>query len=159
MNLSSLWKTFKLGNLYSNHLTEPKKSKTMFNTQNFAVKEQSKKISTQAGEEIGYEKGAKMVKNFVDQNNEQLSAHFIGRDMIESILAQPGAVGITILQGLDKAGQPSPVVVGVNADGNYLLNVTTVAANGELTKQKGIVATGVMSPGTGENQTVGCGWY
>ena len=110
--------------------------------------EQKTTFSPQAGEEIGYEKGAKMVKNYYDKNDEEVSSHFIGRNMIEAILDQPGVVGITMLAGLDKFGAPQPVLVGVNAMGDYVINITTVGDNGELSKQKGIVATGVRSPGT-----------
>jgi hypothetical protein len=131
----------------------------MLNTQLPTVIEQKKSFSPQAGEEIGYEKGAKMVKNYCDRNNEEMNSHFIGRDIIEAILAQPGATGITILPGLDTLGNAQPVLVGVNANGNYISNVTSVGANGQLKKQQGIVATGVISPGTGTQTNDGCGWY
>lgn len=109
---------------------------------------QQEGFSVQAGETIGYEKGAKMVKNFYDQNNEQVFEHFIGREMIEAILAQPGTVGISIVSGLNEIGNPFPILVGVNSKGDYIINVTRVGVNGEMSKQKGIVAGGgVISPG------------
>lgn len=109
---------------------------------------QEKSFSPTIGEDIGYERGAKMVKNYFDQNDEEISAHFLGRNIIESILAQPGAVGITVINGVNEFGNPTPVIVGVNASGDYILNVTTVGANGQLNKQKGIVAGGgVLSTG------------
>ena len=112
------------------------------------VTEQKKGFSAHSGESIGYEKGAKMVKNYFDQNDEQVSAHFMGRNIIEAILAQPSAVGISIVYGLNELGQPKPIVVGVDSKGNYILNITTVGANGQMNKQKGIVAGGgVISPG------------
>src|SRR4051812_19721290 len=111
-------------------------------------------FSPKTGEDIGYERGAKMVKNYHDKNGGEVLAHFIGRNMIEAILAQPSAVGITILYGADQQGNAKPVMVGVDAKGNYILSITTVGANGELSKQKGIVAGGgVRSPGTQP-----CGW-
>jgi hypothetical protein len=131
----------------------------MLNTQVATATEQKLNFSCQAGEEIGYEKGAKMVKTHFDQNNEEMNHHFIGRDIIEAILAQPGATGITILPGIDQQGNAQPVLVGVNASGNYILNVTSVGPNGQLNKQQGIVATGVISPGTGTQTNDGCGWY
>lgn len=117
------------------------------NTELAPLKELEKGFSAQAGEIIGYERGAKMVKNHYDQNDEQISEHFIGREMLEAILAQPGAVGITILSGVNEAGLSQPVLVGVNAQGNYIVNVTSVNAQGEMKKQKGIVATAVIAPG------------
>jgi hypothetical protein len=131
----------------------------MSNTQLYAVKEQKQNYSTQAGENVGYEKGAKMVKNHFDRTKEEVEGSFIGREMIEAILAQPGAVGITILPGVNQSGSAQPVLVGVNAQGNYILKVTSVGVNGELKKQKGIVATGVISPGKGTQTNDGCGWY
>ncbi len=109
---------------------------------------QNKSFTPHTGEDIGYEKGAKMVKKYFDQNDEEISAQFLGRNIIEAILAQPGAVGITILTGINEMGQPTPVIVGVNSKGDYILNVTSVGANGQLDKQKGIVAGGgVLSTG------------
>lgn len=120
---------------------------------------QETNLSVNAGEEIGYEKGAKMVKNYYDQNDGEISSHTIGRDMIEAILAQPGTTGITILSGINELGLPKPVLVGVNAKGNYILSITTVGANGKMDKQKGIVATGVLSPGTGTKPHGDCSWW
>ncbi|GEO09846.1 hypothetical protein [Segetibacter aerophilus] len=130
----------------------------MMNTKTYApnqIAEQKKGFSAHSGENIGYEKGAKMVKNYFDQNQEEVSAHFLGRNIIEAILAQPGAVGITILYGINELGLPKPVVVGVNSKGDYILNVTSVGANGEMNKQKGIVAGGgVLSTGVPQQE----GW-
>jgi hypothetical protein len=119
------------------------------------VAQQEKGFSANAGENLGYEKGAKMVKNYFDQNEEKISAHFLGRNIIEAILAQPSAVGISIVYGSTQSGQQKPIVVGVDSKGNYILNITTVGANGEMNKQKGIVAGGgVMSPGIPDSE----GW-
>jgi hypothetical protein len=131
----------------------------MINTELIEVKGKTSKqktgFSPLAGENIGYEKGAKMVKNYFDQNDEEISAHFLGRNIIEAILAQPSAVGISIVYGLNERGLPKPVVVGVDSKGNYILNITTVGAKGEMNKQKGIVAGGgVISPGVPDTE----GW-
>lgn len=119
------------------------------------VAEKKESFSAVSGENIGYEKGAKMVKNYFDQNDETISAHFLGRNIIEAVLAQPSAVGISIVYGLNELGQPKPIVVGVDSKGNYILNLTTVGANGEMNKQKGIIAGGgVISPGVPDTE----GW-
>lgn len=113
------------------------------------ISEQTKGFSPETGEDIGYERGAKMVKNHCDQNDGKLSTHFFGRNILEAILAQPGAVGISVVNGISKTGQPMPVLVGVNAKGHYIIDAVSIGINGEMTKQQGIVAGGgVMSPGT-----------
>lgn len=112
------------------------------------VQEQKNGFSAGTSTEIGYERGAKMVKNYFDVN-QNVESHFIGREMIENLLAQPGAVGINVMYGVDNAGNNRPIFVAVNAKGQQILNITTVNTNGQLVKQKGIVSIGVISPGTG----------
>ena len=123
------------------------------------VAEQKSNLYATAGEEVGYETGAKMVKNYYDKNNRTTATSFLGKDMLESILAQPGAVGISVLNGLNEQGQPQPVVVAVNAKGDYILNITTVDVRGGISRQKGIVAIGVMSPGKETTPTPCCSWW
>ncbi len=104
------------------------------------VIEQKKGYSAEVGEDIGYEKGAKMIKNYYDQNQDDVLAHFMGRNLIEAILAQPGAVGIRMFHALNEIGIKQLVLVGVDATGNNITNYTTIGDNGELIKHKGIVA-------------------
>lgn len=63
----------------------------MMDTELYVVKgkvfEQKKGYSATTGEDIGYEKGAKMIKANYDQNRDDVLAHFIGRNIIENILA------------------------------------------------------------------------
>lgn len=47
-------------------------------------------------------------------------AHYLGRAVIEEILAQPGCVGLRIYDALLEHGEPTVVVVGVTADGGDL---------------------------------------
>ncbi len=119
----------------------------------FAV-ELTNEYATSTGEVIGYEKGAKMVKNYYDATH-NIKSHFIGREMIEAILSQPGAAGINILYGRNENGNNQPIMLGVDTDGKYILNFTTIDCNGELSKQKGMITMGgVRSPGTQS-----CGWF
>ncbi|MDB5190667.1 MAG: hypothetical protein JWQ96_230 [Segetibacter sp.] len=120
------------------------KMKTMTNTELYVVKgkvyEQKKGYSAEIGEDIGYEKGAKMIKAYYDQNQDDVLAHFMGRNMIEAILAQPGVIGIRSFYALNELGLKQLVMVGVDSNGNNILSYTTVGDNGELIKKKGIVA-------------------
>ena len=104
------------------------------------VIEQQKGYSAEVGEDIGYEKGAKMIKTYYEQNQDDVLAHFMGRNMIEAILAQPGAVGIRMFHAMNEIGMRQLVLVGVDANGQNILNYTTIGEDGEVTKNKGIVA-------------------
>jgi hypothetical protein len=104
------------------------------------VIEQKKGFNANVGEDIGYELGAKMIKTYFDQNPDDVLAHFMGRNMIEAILAQPGVVGIRMFHAVNDLGIKQLVLVGVDSKGNNVLNYTEVGENGEMIKKKGIVA-------------------
>ncbi|TDH18284.1 hypothetical protein EXU57_23815 [Segetibacter sp. 3557_3] len=114
------------------------------NTELIVVKgkviEQAKHFTAEIGEDIGYEAGAKMIKRYFDENNDDVLAFFMGRNMIESILAQPGVVGIRMFNGINDMGIKQIVLVGVDSKGNNILHYTTVNPAGQLVKNKGIVA-------------------
>lgn len=126
------------------------------------VIEQRKTYSAEVGEDIGYELGAKMIKNYFSQNQDDVLASFMGRNQIEAILAQPGVVGIRMFNALNDLGIRQLVLVGVDANGQNILQYTTIGENGELIKKKGIVADRAkLCPpycggGTGDTST---GWY
>lgn len=121
----------------------------MTNTELYVVKgkvyEQKKGYSAQVGEDIGYEKGAKMIKNNFDQNPDDILAHFMGRDIIEAILAQPGVTGIRMFYALNEFGLRQLVLAGADDKGKNILNYSTIGDHGEIIKKKGIVASGVRS--------------
>lgn len=121
----------------------------MTDTELYVVKgkvyEQKKGYSAEVGEDIGYEKGAKMIKAYYDQNPDDILAHFMGRNMIEAILAQPGVVGIRMFYALNEVGLKQLVLVGVDSEGNNVLQYNTVDENGDILKKKGIVADRVRS--------------
>ena len=123
--------------------------KTTLDTELYVVKgkvyEQKKGYSAKTGEDIGYEKGAKLVKNHYDQNPDDAIAHFMGREMIEKILAQPGVAGIRMFNGTNDMGLTQPILVGVDANGSNIISYSTIADNGEIIKNKGIVAGGVRT--------------
>lgn len=104
------------------------------------VIEQKKGFDANVGEDIGYELGAKMIKTYFDRNPDDVLAHFMGRNMIEAILAQPGVVGIRMFHALNDLGIKQLVLVGVDCNGNNVLDFTEVGENGEMIKKKGIVA-------------------
>ncbi len=127
----------------------PLKFKTMMDTELYVVKgkvyEQKKGYNSNVGENIGYEKGAKMIKANYDQNPDDVIAHFMGRDIIEGILAQPGVVGIRMFYAQNEMGLKQLVLVGTDANGTNVVDYATVGDNGEIEKSKGIVAGGVKN--------------
>lgn len=108
------------------------------------VIEQKRSFSPEVGEDIGYELGSKMIKTYFDQNQDDVLASFMGRNMIEAILAQPGVTGIRMFNAINDLGIRQLVLVGVDIQGNNILEYTTVADNGDLIKKKGIVADRAM---------------
>ncbi len=124
------------------------------------VIEQKKAYVPELGEDIGFEAGAKMIKNWFDQNPDDVLAYFMGRNIVENILAQPGVVGIRIFNALNELGIKQIVLVGVDKNGNNILEYTTTGENGELIKKKGIVAdrSALCPPSCGDNDST-LGWW
>jgi len=120
---------------------------SMSNTELYVVKgkvyEQKKGYSPEVGEDIGYEKGAKMIKRNYDQNPDDIIAHFMGRNIIEDILAQPGVAGIRMFYATNELGLRQLVLVGTDETGKNVLNYSEVGDNGQITKKKGIVTGSV----------------
>lgn len=96
------------------------------------------------GAHIGFELGAKMVKDFQDQFPTENTGFYVGSNIIESILAQPGCVGIKMFNALDENGCKTMVFVGLDETGRHILQYNTVDNNGELVKKDGIVADRII---------------
>jgi hypothetical protein len=92
------------------------------------------------GEEIGFELGAQMVKDYQTANPQDTHCYVIGRNIIDTILAQPGCVGIQFSNAYNEMGEKTLVYVGLDADGKTILEYSTVNNIGELAFEKGIVA-------------------
>ncbi len=81
-----------------------------------------------------------MVKRFYDKHPDQAYGNIVGREIIEKILAQPNCAGITILPGYNNAGLRQSVLVGVDIQGQPILNYNVVNVSGQIVSQEGIVA-------------------
>ena len=113
------------------------------------VIEQRKNFSAEVGEDIGYEEGSRMIKNFFDENPDDVMAFFMGRNMFNA---------------LNEMGIKQLVLVGVDINGNNVLQYTTVDDKGSMVKNKGIVADRNMicPPFCGDGDGTGDGtisWY
>lgn len=100
------------------------------------------------GEEIGYELGAQMVKDYQMANPQDVHAYVIGRNIIEQILAQPGCVGIQFYSAYNEMGEKTLVYIGLDANGQTIVKYSGVNNQGVLSTEKGIVADRAGSPRT-----------
>jgi hypothetical protein len=121
------------------------------------VIEQQRSYTPEVGRYTTYEAGAKMVKRHFDQNPDDAMAHFMGKEIIEKILAQPGCVGIRTFHGLNEFGVSQVILVGVDQNGKNILNYQI-----QDQKYTGIVADGakICPPycGGGE-ETISINWW
>ena len=94
----------------------------------------------EVGEDIGLSEGKQMVKAFREANPDATSSYYIGRNILDQILAQPGCVGINFRKCLTALNQEHLVYTGVDAEGKDILEFSVVSNTGDLVKQNGIVA-------------------
>ncbi|ULQ52892.1 hypothetical protein [Flavihumibacter fluvii] len=92
------------------------------------------------GEEIGQELGAKMVKDFQDKYPNDTNVFYIGRNIIDEILAQPGCVGIRYYMGLNEIGEKTLVYVGIDSFNQIINEYKIIDNEGKLSNKQGIVA-------------------
>jgi len=105
-------------------------------------------INETIGEDIGYDLGVKMVKDYFDKYQEA-GAQFVGRNILEQILAQPDCIGINVYKALNEQGEKTYVLVGMDKQANPILDITAVNVNGQLDHKEGIVA----------DRNIGVGWF
>lgn len=110
------------------------------------VIEQQRSYTPDIGKDIGYEAGAKMIKRHFDQNPDDVIAHFMGRNVIEQILAQPGCIGIRTFHGLNEIGIRQIVIVGVDKTGSNILNITETRHGKAYAKPGIVMAQGKPCP-------------
>ncbi len=94
----------------------------------------------QVGEDIGLTAGIKMVKAFQAANPDATTGYYIGRNIIEQILTQPGCVGINFRKCLTNLNEEHLVYTGVDADGKDILAYSVVNNTGDIVTQDAIVA-------------------
>ncbi len=98
------------------------------------------KTLAEVGEDIGLVEGIQLVKAFTKANPEATKGYYIGRNIIDQILSQPGCVGINFRKCLTNLNEEHLVYTGVDADGKDILEYSVVTTTGDLTKQDAIVA-------------------
>lgn len=96
------------------------------------------------GEDIGHEEGYRMVSAYREANPEAVPGYFIGRNILEKVLNQPGCIGITFRKALNEAGEEHLVYTGVDADGKDILTYSVVTTTGDIEKHDGIVGDRII---------------
>ena len=98
------------------------------------------KTLAEVGENIGLAEGVKMITAFTASNPEATKGYYIGRNIIEQILSQPGCVVINFRKCLTETNEEHLVYTAVGADGKDILEYTVVTKTGDIVKQDAIVA-------------------
>jgi len=98
------------------------------------------KTLAEVGENIGLKEGRELVNAFRAANPEATKGYYIGRNILEQILAQPGCVGINFRKCLTNMNEEHLVYTGVDAEGKDILEFSVVTNTGDIAKQEAIVA-------------------
>ena len=94
----------------------------------------------EVGEDIGLSEGIQLVKAFTNANPDATKGYYIGRNIIDQILSQPGCVGINFRKCLTNLNEEHLVYTGVDVDGKDILEYSVVTSTGDVVKQDAIVA-------------------
>ena len=98
------------------------------------------KTIAEVGEDIGLSEGIKLVTAYREANPDATKGYYIGRNIIDQILSQPGCVGINFRKCLTNLNEEHLVYTGVDADGKDILEYSVITTTGILSKQGAIVA-------------------
>lgn len=102
--------------------------------------ELTKRPLTQVGEEISHELGAQMIMDFQLANPNDVKNFYIGRNIIDQILAQPSCVGMCFHNAYNEKGEKTLVYTGVDESGKSIIEYTVVTPEGGFDTKKAIVA-------------------
>ena len=98
------------------------------------------KTLAEVGEDIGLAEGIQLVKAFAEANPGATKGYYIGRNIIDQILAQPGCVGINFRKCLKETNEQHLVYTGFDADRKDIVQYAVVTVTGDVVKQDAIVA-------------------
>ncbi len=98
------------------------------------------KSLAEVGENIGLAEGIQLVNAFKKANPTATQGYYIGRNILEQIMAQPGCVGINFRKCLTNMNEEHLVYTAVDAEGKDILEFSVVTNTGDIIKQDAIVA-------------------
>lgn len=99
---------------------------------------------TEVGEDIGLTEGIQLVKAFTAANPEATKGYYIGRNILEQIMSQPGCVGINFRKCLTNLNEEHLVYTGVDAEGKDILQFSVVTNTGDIETKDAIVADRII---------------
>ncbi len=99
---------------------------------------------TEVGENIGLAEGIELVNAFKVANPTATAGYYIGRNILEQIMSQPGCVGINFRKCLTNMNEEHLVYTAVDAEGKDILSYSVVTNTGDIVKQDAIVADRTM---------------
>jgi hypothetical protein len=102
------------------------------------------KKTAEVGENIGLAQGLRLVQNFREANPDATPGYYIGRNIIDQILNQPGCVGISFKKCLSDNNEEHLVYTGVDAEGKDILEYSVVTNTGDIVKNEAIVADKII---------------
>ncbi|MEO8860533.1 MAG: hypothetical protein ABI358_03870 [Ginsengibacter sp.] len=108
----------------------------------------------EVGEDIGLSEGIKLVNAFKEANPSATAGYYIGRNILEQIMAQPGCVGINFRKCLTNMNEEHLVYTAVDADGKDILEYSVVTNTGDVVRHDAIVADRIMWWDLSETQTL-----
>ncbi|MEO8822902.1 MAG: hypothetical protein ABI366_04945 [Ginsengibacter sp.] len=97
----------------------------------------------EVGEDIGLQEGIELVNAFREANPDATPGYYIGRNILDQVLSQPGCVGIRFRKCLSN-NEEHLVYTGVDAEGKDILSFSVVTNTGDLEQYNGIVADRVI---------------
>lgn len=101
--------------------------------------QEDKMLDETIGENIGYDLGLKMVKDYFNQTGNGC-AQFVGKNIINKILTQPDCIGINIYNALNEKGEKTYVLVGLDKENKPILNIAAINNRGKIKFINGVVA-------------------
>jgi len=100
----------------------------------------TKKNYTAVGEEISHEMAADFITAYDKAYPADTKWFYMGKNILEQILAQPGCAGIRFYNGINEKGQKTLVYIGVDESGNDIVRKVVVEENGKIDTVPAIVA-------------------
>ena len=108
--------------------------------------ETKKQNLTKIGEAISHELGAKMVKDFQDAQPKEMIGNYVGREILEKLLAQPGCMGIRFYNAINETGRKTLVYVGIDENNQIIDKYTCINTAGVLYMEDGTVGDRAGAP-------------